>query len=124
MEKAQTEARELPGSPGRLTPRQAQILGLMAKGLTPRQIAESLDVRFYTVATHIKRIFRKLAVHHRAEAVAVAFKHGLVDATPPVAGPAFCPCCGWHFRTSLNPGRRPRRLATALSPISISQVST
>ena len=104
-----------PGQAGRLTPRQAQILKLMANGLTPRQIAECLGVRYYTVATHTKQIFRKLAVHHRAEAVAVAFQHGLVEPLRSSAVPVFCPCCGRRPQGRFKPGVAPAGLRELFS---------
>jgi DNA-binding NarL/FixJ family response regulator len=63
----------------RLTPRERQILGLLADGLTQDQIAEQLVIAPKTVATHIERILGKLGVQSRAQAVALAFREELVE---------------------------------------------
>jgi DNA-binding NarL/FixJ family response regulator len=63
----------------RLTPREQEVLRLLAKGLTPKAIAAELFISRKTVATHIQRILTKLDVHSRAEAVAIAHRGGLVD---------------------------------------------
>jgi DNA-binding NarL/FixJ family response regulator len=62
-----------------LTPREREILSLLAGGLTQDQIAEQLVIAPKTVATHIERILGKLGVQSRAQAVAVAFREALVD---------------------------------------------
>jgi DNA-binding NarL/FixJ family response regulator len=62
-----------------LTPREHEILSLLAGGLTQDQIAERLVIAPKTVATHIERILSKLGVQSRAQAVAVAFREALVD---------------------------------------------
>jgi DNA-binding NarL/FixJ family response regulator len=67
---------------GALTPREQEILDLLAAGFDQRAIAEQLVISPKTVATHIQRILGKLGVRSRAQAVAYAHRHGLVDATP------------------------------------------
>jgi DNA-binding NarL/FixJ family response regulator len=67
---------------GRLTPREQEILALLASGLDQRAIAERLVISPKTVATHIQRILGKLGVRSRAQAVAYAHRHGLVDPAP------------------------------------------
>lgn len=62
-----------------LTPRELEILGLLADGLTQDQIAERLVIASKTVATHIERILGKLGVQSRAQAVALAFREELVE---------------------------------------------
>ncbi|MGH3053192.1 MAG: response regulator transcription factor [Gaiellaceae bacterium] len=62
-----------------LTRRERQVLELLAQGLEGKRIAEELVVSPKTVATHIQRILRKLDVHSRAAAVALAYRTGLVD---------------------------------------------
>jgi two-component system, NarL family, nitrate/nitrite response regulator NarL len=64
-----------------LTPREREILVLFAEGLTQERIARALVISPKTVATHIDRVLGKLGVHSRAEAVAVAYRSGLVAAT-------------------------------------------
>ena len=70
------------GQGGSLTPREQEILGLLAGGLDQRAIAERLVISPKTVATHIQRILGKLGVRSRAQAVAYAHRHGLVDPAP------------------------------------------
>jgi DNA-binding NarL/FixJ family response regulator len=70
------------GNGNGLTPREREILDLLAAGLDQRAIAERLVISPKTVATHIQRILGKLGVRSRAQAVAYAHRHGLVDAAP------------------------------------------
>ena len=63
-----------------LSPREREILGLLAEGRTQGQIAGELVISSKTVATHIQHLLSKLGVHSRAQAVATAFRLGLVDA--------------------------------------------
>lgn len=71
----------------RLTRREREVLGLLARGLTQAQIARELVISPKTVAGHIQRILNKLGVHSRAQAVALAHRHDLADveghAVPP-----------------------------------------
>ena len=62
-----------------LSPREREILGLLAEGRTQGQIAGELVISSKTVATHIQHILAKLGVHTRAQAVAFAFRRGLVE---------------------------------------------
>jgi DNA-binding NarL/FixJ family response regulator len=62
-----------------LSPREREILGLLAEGRTQGQIASELVISSKTVATHIQHILSKLGVHTRAQAVAIAFRRGLVE---------------------------------------------
>ena len=62
-----------------LSPREREILGLLADGRTQGQIATELVISSKTVATHIQHILSKLGVHTRAQAVALAFRRGLVE---------------------------------------------
>ncbi len=50
-----------------LTVREAEVVRLLAKGFTTKQIAETLGMRFYTASTHLKNIYRKFGTHRRAE---------------------------------------------------------
>lgn len=63
-----------------LTPREQEVLQLLARGLSQQAIAEELHISGKTVAAHIQRILVKLGVHSRAEAVAYAFRNALVGA--------------------------------------------
>jgi PAS domain S-box-containing protein len=62
-----------------LTPRQREVLGLLAKGHSTVQIAEALSVTRETVRNHVRAILAALDVHSRLEAVAEARSRGLVD---------------------------------------------
>jgi DNA-binding NarL/FixJ family response regulator len=72
----------VPGSepsqlPDDLTPREAEVLALIAEGLSNAEIAERLFVSGATVKTHVNRIFMKIGARDRAQAVRYAFQHGL-----------------------------------------------
>ena len=62
-----------------LTKREQEVLVLLARGHNQQQIAAELFISPKTVATHIQHILRKLAVHSRAEAVALAHRERLTD---------------------------------------------
>ena len=62
----------------RLTPRETEVLTLLSKGFTIKEIAGLLGIKWFTVNDHIKAIYRKLNVSSRAEAAVLATKHGLV----------------------------------------------
>jgi NarL family two-component system response regulator LiaR len=61
-----------------LTPREQEILILMSKGLTNKEIAEQLMISKSTVKYHAKGILSKLEAANRAEAVNIAWKHNLI----------------------------------------------
>ena len=61
-----------------LTPREQQVLKLMADGLTNADIAERLVIGVATVKTHVSSIISKLGVSTRTEATAIAIRRGLV----------------------------------------------
>jgi DNA-binding NarL/FixJ family response regulator len=63
----------------RLSPREIQALDLMARGYTYGEIATLLGVSVNTVQTHTKRIYTKLSVHNRCEAVFEAQKMGILQ---------------------------------------------
>ena len=69
-----------------LTPRETDVLRLIAAGHTNRQIARSLFLSEATVKTHINRIFTKTGCRDRAQAVHYAYAHGIAHPAPP-AGP-------------------------------------
>jgi DNA-binding NarL/FixJ family response regulator len=66
-----------------LTPREREIVALLAQGLTTRQIAERLVVSPGTVKTHTERVLAKLGVANRTQAAARAMELGLLDEQPP-----------------------------------------
>ena len=64
--------------PERLTDREVAVLETLAEGLTTRQIAERLILGEETVKSHLARIYQKLGVNDRVQAVALAIRRGLV----------------------------------------------
>jgi len=63
---------------GGLSEREREVLLFIAKGFTVGEIANMLHLSAHTVATHVKHIYRKLAVHSRTEAVFEAGRMGLL----------------------------------------------
>ena len=61
-----------------ITPRELEILGLIAKGLSNREIAEKLFVSENTVKTHSSRVFDKLSAKRRTQAVQIGKELGLI----------------------------------------------
>ena len=62
-----------------LTPREREVLRLLADGLTNRQIAERLVVSHHTVHRHVTNLLRKLGLSSRTAAAAHAVRTGLVS---------------------------------------------
>lgn len=63
----------------RLTPREKEVLTALAQEASTHEIAQQLGISPQTVETHICKLIRKLAVKNRAEAVAWAWKHGVIE---------------------------------------------
>ncbi len=64
-----------------LTPRETEILGLLAEGQSNKVIARNLGISDGTVKLHVKAILRKLDVHSRVEAAVLAVEHGLKESS-------------------------------------------
>jgi DNA-binding NarL/FixJ family response regulator len=90
---AAARAPEMPGTTGApgatgsgeaddLTPREAEVLRLIAAGQSNREIARSLFVSEATVKTHVNRIFAKTGSRDRAQAIRYAYTHGYADPAP------------------------------------------
>lgn len=74
--------REAEPEPFGLTPRERQVLALVALGATNREIAGELFMAEKTASVHVSRILTKLDVRSRTEAAAVAHRHGLAPEAP------------------------------------------
>ena len=61
-----------------LTPREVDVLRLVAQGLTDAEIAERLDISYRTASTHLTSIFNKLGINSRVAAVRFAVENRLV----------------------------------------------
>jgi DNA-binding NarL/FixJ family response regulator len=65
--------------PDELTPREAEVLSLIAEGLTNSEIAERLVVSAATVKSHVNHIFAKIGARDRAQAVVYAYANGIAQ---------------------------------------------
>jgi DNA-binding NarL/FixJ family response regulator len=81
--------REQPEALTELTPRELEVLRLLARGLSNADIARELVLGDATVKTHVARIFAKLDLHDRAQAVVLAYETGLVQ--PGTSAPTSAP---------------------------------
>ena len=60
-----------------LTPRQQDVLRLVVRGLSNKEIARELDIREPTVKLHVKKLYRKINAHNRTQAAMIAKQQGL-----------------------------------------------
>jgi len=71
--------------PPRLTPRQHDVLGYVARGFSNKKIATELELAEGTVKLHVAALLKTLGVNNRTEAVFTATSHGLVESPAPGA---------------------------------------
>ena len=64
-----------------LTRRELEVLRLLGFGYSPKEIGRELSVSRKTISTHIQNVLSKLDVHSQAQAVALAFRSGLIDSS-------------------------------------------
>jgi DNA-binding CsgD family transcriptional regulator len=83
VERVDAGLRRAPEAPHGLTPRELEVLGLVATGKTNRAIGEALFISEKTVARHLSNIFGKLGLSSRAAATAFAYEHGLLTDRDP-----------------------------------------
>lgn len=76
-----------PAAPGpnRLTLRQLEVIGMLGRGCSNKEIARALDVAERTVKAHVSAVFEALNVRNRTQAVLVAQRRGFLPSTPAYA---------------------------------------
>jgi DNA-binding NarL/FixJ family response regulator len=62
-----------------LTPKEREVMTLIARGFRYREVADELDISVKTLETHMKHIFNKLGVASRHEVTSIAFSTGFVE---------------------------------------------
>ena len=78
LKKPQSDQAQSAQPPSLLSARESEVLALIAKGFNFGEIARLLEVSPHTITAHVKKIYQKLAVHSRGEAVYEAGKMGLL----------------------------------------------
>lgn len=82
LARALSHLRQRPSAPGTLTPREVEVLGLLAQGCSNAEIGRQLTISTNTVRNHVQNILAKLGARSRLEAVAIAIRRRLVNAGP------------------------------------------
>jgi DNA-binding NarL/FixJ family response regulator len=77
-----------PAKMAQLTPREREVLTLLARGLSNTEVAAHLFISEATVKTHLARLMMKLGVREKAQAVVAAYQTGLVQPPAPRSSPA------------------------------------
>jgi DNA-binding NarL/FixJ family response regulator len=67
-------------APDGLSSREVQILGLVARGMSNRDIGGELSISEHTAANHVRSILRKTGCANRTQAASYAHRHGLIEA--------------------------------------------
>jgi HD-GYP domain-containing protein (c-di-GMP phosphodiesterase class II) len=70
--------------PAGLTPREIEVLTLIARSASTRQVARNLGITVKTAETHIERIYAKIGASNRSTATLFAMRHGLLDTLAPI----------------------------------------
>lgn len=65
-----------------LSPREHDVLSMLAKGLTNKEIARVLEISQFTVRNHVNQISEKLEASDRTEAVSIAMQQGIIPIHP------------------------------------------
>lgn len=76
-----------PGPAFSLTPRETEVLALLTRGLSNKEIAAELSITETTVKTHVSNILSKLGLQDRTQAAVYALRHGLVSEQAPRTTP-------------------------------------
>jgi DNA-binding CsgD family transcriptional regulator len=97
--------------PAGLTPREVEILGLLARGLSNKEIAARLVVSPKTVGKHVEHIYIKIDTSTRAAAGLFATQHGLLAEEEPAAT-----ATAWATERARSTRRSPQRCQSALLP--------
>jgi DNA-binding CsgD family transcriptional regulator len=72
------------GAPAGLTPREVEVLVLVARGASTRHVARTLNITPKTAGNHIERIYAKIGASSRATATLFALEHGMLSTLEPV----------------------------------------
>jgi DNA-binding CsgD family transcriptional regulator len=75
-----------PSAPAGLTPREVEVLILVARGATTRHVGRALNITPKTAGNHIERIYAKIGASSRATATLFALQHGMLSTLEPVKG--------------------------------------
>jgi DNA-binding CsgD family transcriptional regulator len=73
-----------PAAPAGLTPREVEVLVLVARGASTREVARALNIAPKTAGNHIERIYTKIGASSRATATLFALQHGMLSTLEPV----------------------------------------
>ena len=65
--------------PPQPTERQLDILWRLSQGYSNRMIADSLGISFHTAKSHLRSLYRRMGVHTRSAAVAIAIRNGWIE---------------------------------------------
>jgi DNA-binding NarL/FixJ family response regulator len=84
LQAAGQQTRRRPVAVAGLTVREVQVLSLLARGVSNRNVAKSLSISEKTVGNHVEHIYTKIGVSTRPAATLFALQHGLLDDPQPL----------------------------------------